>query len=107
MEEFVVTVSRRGSATYLEIYFEDDIAELTEEAADYMPHASYNGVVFYARTPGVYRVYATEFEFVDALHTEALNGTLFAAGKKPLTIGTPGYGEVYRAADSWPSIILK
>lgn len=115
MDYFALSVFRllASDTVRLEIFFDDDLLDLMNEAADLQPVVSYESVTMFAsparndNTRNDTTRCDTAAEFVDAIRNVASTAVILTAERQPMTQDTPGYFDVYEAADAARGIILK
>lgn len=114
MEHFALSVFRplASDTVRLEIFFDDDLLDLMNEATDIHPVASYKSVTLFAPlTRDGHRVEATPYgtaaEFVAVIRDVDSTAIVLGTDRQPLTQDTPGYFDVYEVADATRGITLK
>ncbi|MCT2048024.1 hypothetical protein M3D57_11060 [Corynebacterium sanguinis] len=114
MDHFALSVFRpfASDTVRLEIFFDDDLLDLMNEAADLEPVASYESVTIFvppgrnaSRNEAIRCESATEF--VDAIRDVDASAVILDFNRQPLTQDTSGYMDVFEAADAMTGIILK
>lgn len=114
LEHFALSVFRplASDTVRLEIFFEDDLLDLMNEATDMHPVASYESVTLFASpNRDGDRVedtrYGSAAEFVAVIRDVASTAIVLGTDRQPLTQDTPGYFDVCEVADLTRGIILK
>lgn len=114
MEPFALSVLRplASDTVRLEIFFDDDLLDLLNEAAEMDPVSTFESVALFVppdRSGARNEVACCETapEFVDAVRNVTSTAVILTAERQPMTQDTPGYFDVYEAVDAARGVVLK
>ncbi|OFL71201.1 hypothetical protein HMPREF2751_05440 [Corynebacterium sp. HMSC063G05] len=110
MEHFALSVFRplASDIVHLEIFFDGDLLDPMNEAADMEPVVTFDSVTLFA-PPGrtAFRNEATRCESSTAIRDVDASAVILNINRQPLTQDTPAYMYVSEVADTMPGIIPK
>ena len=114
MEHFALSVFRplASNTVRLEVFFDDDLLDLMNEAADMGPFVTFESeTLFSPPARNASRNEATRCEsateFATAIRDVDALAILLDTDRQPLTQDIPGYMDVFEAADATEGIIPK